>query len=216
MNTQSLRIDLVSDVVCPWCIIGYTRLQKALELLGDKVEAEIHWHPFELNPQMPQGGQNTTEHVIEKYGITAEQSAKNRENIVHTAAELGIKFNFTPESRIYNTFKAHQLLHFATEKNKETELKLRLFSAFFTEGKAIDEVEVLIQEAISIGLDEIECRAILTDGRYENIVREHEQFWTKNGIQSVPTFVFNNRYAISGAYEATKLVEIIENILSEE
>ncbi len=214
MSNKKVRIDLVSDVVCPWCIIGYKRLEKALERLEGEVEAEIHWHPFELNRQMPQGGQNLREHLAEKYGTTLEGSIQARANLTQIGSELGFGFDFFDEMNMYNSFKAHQLLRYAREQGKETELKLRLFSAYFGERKAIDQIEPLVAEAVSVGLDEAECRALLQDERYANQVRDEENEWVRMGVQAVPTFVFNRQQGISGAHESDTLVEILREMAS--
>ncbi|SHG77586.1 DsbA family oxidoreductase [Ferrimonas marina] len=212
MSKQPLRIDIVSDVVCPWCIIGYKRLEQALASLGEEVEAEIHWHPFELNRQMPEGGENLRTHLAEKYGTTLEGSIKARANLTQMGAELGFRFDYFDEMRMYNTFKAHQLLHFARLQGKESELKLRLFSAFFGERKAVDETEVLVAEGVSVGLDEAQCREVLTSGRYADAVREEQDRWIQAGVRAVPTFVFNGEQGVSGAYDSEALVELIRSL----
>ena len=209
MNKKQLRIDIVSDVVCPWCIIGLKRLEKALEIVGDKVDAEIHWHPFELNPQMPEGGENLRAHLAEKYGTTLEGSIKARTNLTQMGKELGFKFDYFDEMKMFNSFKAHQLLYYARTKSKETELKLRLFSAFFGERKEIDQIDVLIAEAKAVGLDETESKKILEDERYTKAVRAEENEWLQKGVRGVPTFVFNNKSGISGAQDPETLANII-------
>lgn len=209
MSKKHIRIDIVSDVVCPWCIIGYKRLEKALELVSDQVETEIHWHPFELNPNMPQGGENLRAHLAAKYGTTLEGSIKARANLTRMGAELGFKFDYFDEMKMFNSFKAHQLLHYAREQGKDTELKLRLFSAFFGERKEVDQDEVLVAEAGAVGLDEDESRAVLKDGRYVDAVRKEEHEWLARGVQGVPTFVFNSKQGISGAQEPSTLADIL-------
>lgn len=212
MSKKSLRIDIVSDVVCPWCIVGYKRLQAALEQVQDEVEADIHWHPFELNPNMAQGGENLREHLAAKYGSTEADSKRNRENLTAIGKQLDFQFDFFDDMRMYNTFKAHQLLHFAREHNKEMALKLRLFSAFFSEQKVIESDDVLVAEAKAVGLDADESRAVLQDQRYDSVVREEQQFWTSRGVQAVPTFVFNNEQGVSGAHEPDTLAKFMREI----
>ncbi|MEE3306617.1 MAG: DsbA family oxidoreductase, partial [Pseudomonadota bacterium] len=128
---QSVTVNMVSDVACPWCIVGYQRLQEAIKTL-DNIEVDIKFHPFELNPNMPEDGQNLREHIMEKYGISEQQSAQNRARLVEAGEQLGFSFNFTDDSRMQNTFKAHQLIHFAAENGLEEEMKLALFNAYFT------------------------------------------------------------------------------------
>lgn len=206
---KKIKVDIVSDVVCPWCVIGYKRLEKALEEMAGEVEAEIHWHPFELNPNMIEGGENLRSHLAGKYGTTLEGSIKARANLTQLGADLGFKFDYFDDMKMYNTFKAHQLLHFAREHGKENELKMRLFSAFFGERKAVDETQVLVKEAVAVGLDESETRAVLDDRRYEQAVRKEQGEWLNKGIQAVPTFVFNGTTALSGAHETDTLKQVL-------
>ena len=215
-SPRPLRIDIVSDVVCPWCIIGYKRLEQALEALSDQVEAEIHWHPFELNPHMQQGGEHLREHLAAKYGTTPEGSARARAKLSALGEQLGFEFDYFDEMRMFNTFKAHQLLHYAREQGKESELKLRLFAAFFSERKQIDQLEVLVEEAAQVGLDPDEARALLQDERYAELVRAEQHGWMARGVRAVPTFVFNERYGVSGAQEAPVLQQLILEALEPE
>lgn len=209
MTKQTLSIDIVSDVVCPWCIIGYKRLEKALDILKDDIEANITWHPFQLNPHIPEEGENLRDHLAAKYGTTLEGSIKARENITALGAEVGFVFDYFDEMKTYNTFKAHQLLHYAHEKGKQTEMQLRLFSAFFGERENIGQSHILAAQAAKVGLDEKEVLALLEDQRYESPVRENQQFWLNQGVHSVPTFVFNKQSAISGAYDVETLLQVI-------
>ena len=209
MSKTPVRIDIVSDIVCPWCLIGYKRLEKALEEIDDKIEEEIYWHPFELNPQMPQGGENLRAHLAAKYGTTLEGSIKARANLTKIGAGLNFKFDYFDEMKMFNTFKAHQLLHYARKFNKEHDLIIRLFTAFFGERKEVDQIDVLVQEATKVGLEESESYLILEDQRYEKAVRIEEKKWLEQGIQGVPTFVINNREMISGAQESDTLANLI-------
>ena len=206
---KNIRIDIVSDVVCPWCIIGYKRLEKALEMVADQVSADIHWHPFQLNPHIPEGGENLREHLAAKYGTTLEGSIKARENLTQMGAELGFKFDYFDEMKTYNTFKAHQLLEYAKEQGKHTEMKLRLFSAFFGERKVIDDADVLVAEAEAVGLDGQACRDLLEDGRYAPSVTQQAKEWVSRGVQGVPTFVFDQSQGISGAQPPEVLADIL-------
>ncbi len=152
---QKVTVNMVSDVVCPWCIVGYQRLQKAIETLDD-IDVDIKFHPFELNPNMPQEGQNLREHIMEKYGISEQQSAENRARLAAVGQEIGFTFNFTDDSRMQNTFKVHQLIHFAAENGLEEEMKLSLFNAYFTDGKDVNDLDVLIALDGDIGIDKAE------------------------------------------------------------
>ncbi|WP_394223967.1 DsbA family oxidoreductase [Alteromonas gracilis] len=211
---QKVTVNMVSDVVCPWCIVGYQRLQEAIKTL-DNVEVDIKFHPFELNPNMPEEGQNLREHIMQKYGISAEQSAQNRARLVEAGEELGFAFNFTDDSRMQNTFKAHQLIHFAAENNLEEEMKLRLFKAYFTEGKDVNDLSVLVELAESVGLEKTQAEDVLKSGKYADVVREEENLWLQRGIQSVPTFVIGNQ-GVAGAQEPATLAAFISQAASQQ
>ena len=215
MATNQLQIDIISDVMCPWCIVGYRRLEKALSQFDD-LEVKLQWHPFELNPAMGPEGQHLGEHIAEKYGSTPEQSTQNRQRLTQMGADLGFEFNFSDASRIYNTLQAHQLLYWAAESGKQTELKLALFSSYFTDQKNPDDIEVLIEAATKVGLDADEARAVLTDKRFETAVKEEEQLWISRGIQAVPAIVFNQQYLISGAQDPDTIAELISKLTTED
>jgi predicted DsbA family dithiol-disulfide isomerase len=215
MTTNQLQIDIISDVMCPWCIVGYRRLEQALSKFDD-LEVTLQWHPFELNPAMGPEGQHLGEHIAEKYGSTPEQSAQNRQRLTQMGADLGFEFNFSDSSRIYNTLLAHQLLYWAAESGKQTDLKLALFSSYYTEQKNPDDIEVLIEAAAKVGLNADEARAVLTDKRFEAAVKEEEQLWISRGIQAVPAIVFNQQYLVSGAQDPDTIAELITKLTTEE
>lgn len=211
---QKVTVNMVSDVVCPWCIVGYQRLQKAIETLDD-IDVDIKFHPFELNPNMPQEGQNLREHIMEKYGISEQQSAENRARLAAVGQEIGFTFNFTDDSRMQNTFKAHQLIHFAAENGLEEEMKLSLFNAYFTDGKDVNDLDVLIALAGDIGLDKAEVKEVIQSAKYAQAVREEESVWIQRGIQSVPTFVIGNQ-GVAGAQEPATLAAFIRQAASQQ
>lgn len=210
---NTLRIDIVSDVVCPWCVVGYRQLEKALAVTG--VPHEIHWHPFELNPSMPAEGQNLVEHVAEKYGSTKEQSQESRKNITKAGAEVGFEFNFADDMRMYNTFNVHQLLHWAGEQGREHDVKQALFAAHFTDGKNLSDNSVLADVAAEVGLDRSEAFVILEDQRFADAVRAAEKMWIDADIRGVPAVVFNRRHLVSGAQGVENFTSILKQ-LSEE
>ena len=199
---------MVSDVVCPWCIVGYKNLQKAMASLTD-IDVKIEFHPFELNPSMPEEGQNLREHIMEKYGITAQQSADNRARLVAAGDALGFEFNFSDDSMILNTLKAHQLVHFAAKHDKQEKMKLRLFSAYFTEGQNVSDNSVLVKLAEEVGLDGHDVERILTSEQFADAVRQQEAMWQQRGIQSVPTFVIGNQ-GLAGAQPPENLAAFIQ------
>lgn len=196
--TQTMKIDFVSDVSCPWCIIGLRSLEEALARTRDVIDAEIRFQPFELNPDMPAEGQNIVEHITQKYGSTAEQSAATRAMIRERAAGVGFTMAMTDESRIYNTFDAHRLLHWAEQEGHQAALKHALFEAYFTDGQSPSDHAVLVAAAVKAGLDGDAARAILDSDRFAAEVREAEHLWQARGITSVPAIVIDERYLISG------------------
>ena len=207
---SKLRIDIISDIVCPWCIVGYRQLEQALEKTG--TSADIHWHPFELNPQMPEAGQNLTEHMCKKYSMDETQSAENREKLIEVGKSLGFTFAYTEASRMVNTFKAHQLLHWAGQKNLEHELKQALFRTYFTDQQDISDTAVLIDTAASVGLDKQEAKQILDRDTYASVVRQRESHWTRQGIQGVPAMVINEKYLLSGAQGIDNYCQMIAQL----
>ncbi len=206
-----IRLDFISDVVCPWCAIGLGSLEEALRRLDGEVEAEIHFQPFELNPDMPAGGENIVEHIGRKYGSTPEQSAQNRAMIKARAAEVGFDFEMTDASRIYNTFDAHRLLHWAGIAGGQATLKKALLEAYFTHGEDPSDIEVLVNAADQAGLDPQEARAVIGEGRYGKEVREAQAQWRKVGINAVPSVIVNQKYLIQGGQPA----EVFEQALRE-
>jgi predicted DsbA family dithiol-disulfide isomerase len=212
---KPMKIDFVSDVSCPWCIIGLAGLEQALARVGDLVEADIHFQPFELNPNMPAEGQNIVEHVTQKYGSSPAQSTLNRQAIRARAAEVGFTMAMTDESRIYNTFDAHRLLHWARIEGKQSALKHALFDAYFTDGQNPSDHEVLVAAAEKAGLDGAAAREVLTSGRYAEDVTAAEQRWQANGIDAVPAVVINDRYLISGGQPPEMFEQALRQIAQE-
>lgn len=210
-----MKIDFVSDVVCPWCVIGLRALEQAIAATADVVAPTITFHPFELNPAMPPEGQNIAEHVAEKYGATPEQSAKNRAGIQSRAAELGFAMTGTADSRIYNTFDAHRLLHWAQQFGLQAALKNRLFAVYFSEGGNVSDPDVLVRAAADVGLDADAARAVLVDGRYAHEVRAEERYWHAQGINAVPAIVINDRYAIMGGQPPEAFERALRKIAAE-
>ncbi len=209
---RTLTIDIVSDVVCPWCIIGYKRLQTALDLVSNEITADIHWHPFELNPTMPLGGENLREHLARKYGTTEQASIAARETLTQLGKEVGFPFHFYDEMRIYNTRKAHQLLMWAKQQNKQHQLQLALFEAYFCHKQRIDDENVLLAMGEQVGLDPQKCREVLHDDSWATAVANTEQQWLQAGITAVPAIIIEQKHLISGAQSTEKLVEVLKAI----
>jgi predicted DsbA family dithiol-disulfide isomerase len=213
--TLQLKIDFVSDVACPWCVIGLRGLQVALERVSGLLQADVLFQPFELNPNMPAEGQNMAEHVAEKFGSSAAESQAARTLIASRAADVGFDFNISETSRMYNTFDAHRLLYWANTTGRQQPLKLALFKANFTDCANISAPEVLVAAAVSVGLDGPEARAVLATGRYAEEVREAEKLWVSRGIRSVPSIVINDKWLISGGQPADAFEQALRNIAAE-
>jgi predicted DsbA family dithiol-disulfide isomerase len=213
-----LKIDFVSDVVCPWCAVGLYGLTRALDKLKDEgVTATLAFQPFELNPHMAPEGENIVEHIGKKYGSTPQQSAENRAMIRERAATVGFDMNMTDQSRIWNTFDAHRLLHWAGEVDPAAQRRLKetLLGAHFTSGRALNDADVLADAAARAGLDEEEARAVLASDRYAREVRDAEELWRSRGINSVPAVVINDKYLISGGQPAEVFEESLRRIAAE-
>jgi predicted DsbA family dithiol-disulfide isomerase len=208
-----LRIDFVSDVACPWCVIGLRSLQRALEAVGDKVQADIHFQPFELNPDMAPEGENTTEHVTRKYGSNPERSAAARDAIRQNGEALGFDFNYSAESRIWNTFDAHRLIHWAGLEGRQLEMKEALFAANFTQQEATSDHNVLAKAAVAAGLDEAEAREVLSTGAYADEVRQEQAVWRQRGINAVPSVILNGRWMIQGGQPPRVFEQAIRQII---
>ena len=212
---SKMKIDFVSDVSCPWCVIGLKSLETALGRLGDQVMADIHFQPFELNPQMPAEGQDIGEHLAQKYGSTPEQSQRNREAIRARGAEVGFAFGMANRSRIYNTFDAHRLLHWAETEGVQLALKEALFTAYFTHGENPSSHTVLARTAGEVGLNIQRAQEIIASDEYASSVREREKFYLDQGIHSVPAVIINDRHLISGGQPAEVFEQALRKIAAE-
>ncbi len=204
-------IDIVSDVSCPWCIIGYRALEDALRELDIEASVNINWRPFELNPTMPTAGQDRVEHIQQKYGLTEAQGAANRQNLIDRGLSVAYEFNFPENGRVYNTFDAHRLLHWAKEHGSQTELKLALFDLYFKNAGNPSDHQQLLDCVEQLGLDRQQAQAVLDSDKYTSEVRAEQQLGQQQGISSVPAFIFNNKYLISGGQPK----EVFVNALTE-
>lgn len=224
---RPLKIDFVSDVVCPWCAVGLGGLTTALERLkAEGITAEIAFRPFELNPQMAAEGENITEHIGKKYSSTPDQSAQNRAMITERAAGVGFEMNMGEASRIWNTFDAHRLIHWAGAEfgaggpqggglERQGRMKAALLKAHFTDNRPLNDPEALIAAAGEAGLDVDEARAVLTEGRFADEVRDEERLWQGRGISSVPAVVAENKWLISGGQPAEAFEQALRQMAAE-
>ena len=197
---KPLKIDFVSDIACPWCAIGLASLDEALRRLGSEVPVELHFQPFELNPNMPPGGQDIGEHLREKYGSTPEQQAGARENIRQRGAALGFEFRKEGRGRVWNTFNAHRLLHWAGLEGPQAQyaLKKALLQAYHGEARVMEDLEVLAQAAEAAGLDGARAREILAGEEYAEQVRARESYYVDHGIHAVPSVIINDKHLVQG------------------
>lgn len=215
-EAATLRIDIVSDVVCPWCIIGYKQVEKALTLLDQPVAAETWWHPFELNPNMPPEGEDTAEHIARKYGSTPEQSKANRQRLSDIGDSVGFAFNYGEGMRIYNTFKAHKLLSvFGSERGwkAQTALKLALFTAYFQDRRDVSDEAVLLDILEAQGMERVVAAAWLSDDALTESVRSEEAYWLDQNITGVPAVIFDGKFMVPGAQSAEVFADVIAKVL---
>ena len=213
--STTLTIDFVSDVSCPWCAIGLSALEQALERLAPELDAELHLQPFELNPGMPAGGQDITEHLTQKYGSTAAQQTAIRDTIRQRGADGGFTFRMEGRDRIYNTFDAHRLLHWAEvegQPGQQLALKKALLQAYFTNGQSPESHAVLTQAAVSAGLDPVRAQAVLASNAFADDVREREQLYLNAGIHSVPAVIINRQHLISGGQPVAVFEQALRQI----
>lgn len=212
-NPSPLRIDFVSDIACPWCAVGLASLQQALAKLDGSIEVDVHLQPFELSPDMPFEGEDAVDHIMHKYGISEAQSEANRKTLRERAAAVGFTYNMQRGSRVWNTFDAHRLLHWAElqDSDKAVALKQALFRAYFTDNENVADRDVLVRIGNDVGLDGDEARRVLESNQYADDVRTQERQWQQAGIHSVPAAIVNGQYLISGGQPP----EIFENALRE-
>lgn len=215
-----LSVDIVSDVMCPWCIIGWLKFREVIDHFAGRLDFRVQWHPFELNPDMPPEGEDAASHVMRKYGISAEQSRANTGRLAAIAGELGFTFNRGPDFRMRNSFDAHRLLTWAgaiEEPEQEgptgvqTALKLALFQAHFTDNRDVGDMQVLADIATSVGLDRARAAAILGSGEFGEMVRTEEAYWADRNITGVPAFILGGRMLVPGAQDPEVFIRVIEN-----
>ncbi|HEU4662656.1 MAG TPA: DsbA family oxidoreductase [Dokdonella sp.] len=198
MASRPIRIDFVSDVVCPWCAVGLNSLERALERIGGAIAVELHFQPFELNPDMAAQGEDAVSHLVAKYGLSREQLERNRATIRARGADVG--FEFGERGRIYNTFDAHRLLHWAGTIGaaEQRALKHALLQAYHGDARDVSDRDVLVAIAESAGLDGARARAVLDSGEHGDAVRAQERYFADRGIHGVPAVILNERHLISG------------------
>ena len=212
----TIKIDYVSDIACPWCAVGFGNLNKAMAQLNDRANFEIHFRPFELNPNMPLGGQDAIEHLTEKYGLSVEQVKANQSNIRSKAIEAGFEFHPEGRKRVYNTFDAHRLLHWAGKEfnlEKQASLKRELLNTYFCLAVNLDDKKNIIDAVIRSGLDPIRAQEILDSSEFSREVKEEEMTYLNAGINSVPAIILNDQYLLQGAQPPESFVSAFEQLI---
>ena len=219
MTTKpSIKIDYVSDIACPWCAVGLGNLNKAMEQLRDQANFELHFHPFELNPNMPVGGQDAIEHLTEKYGLSVEQVKANQSNIRSKALEAGFEFHPEGRKRVYNTFDAHRLLYWAAKEinlEKQAALKKELLSAYFCLAVDMDDKKNIIDAVMRAGLDPKRAQEILDSTEFSKEVKDEETTYLNAGINSVPAIILNDQYLLQGAQAPESFVNAFEQLIKQ-
>jgi len=212
----TIKIDYVSDVACPWCAVGLGNLNQAMAKISDKVNFEVHFRPFELNPNMPKGGQDATEHLTEKYGLTIDQVKSNQANIRAKALEAGFVFHQEGRKRVYNTFDCHRLLYWAAKEydlQKQSALKKEFLNTYFCLAVNLDDQENLLDAVVRAGLDKERAREILNSKEFANEVREEESSYTDAGITSVPSIILDDQYLLEGAQPPESFINAFEQLI---
>jgi predicted DsbA family dithiol-disulfide isomerase len=207
--TSSVTIDFISDVVCPWCALGATALEQAIENVAGEVSVELTYKPFELNPDMPAEGEQAVEHLMRKYGRTADDVAAGKAMQIARGEAIGFKFDLEKRTHFYSTFDAHRLLLWALQEGRQVELKRVLLRAYFSEGQNPSDHSTLVRLATEAGLDATGAREVLASDAFASDVREHEIYYRQHGINSVPAMVLNGRHLVSGSQS----VEYYEQML---
>ncbi len=208
-----MRIDFVSDVTCPWCAVGLHSLEQALAKLDEDIQVELHFQPFELNPDMAAEGEDAIEHLSRKYGASREQLAQNRQRIRERGAELG--FTFGDRRRVWNTFDAHRLLHWAGLQGKQRELKHALLSAYHTNAENLAAHDVLLRLAGEVGLDVEQARTVLESAEFSDEVRAREAYYHQLGIHSVPSVIIDEKHLIQGGQPPEVFEQALRKIAAE-
>ena len=213
--TASVSIDFVSDVVCPWCALGATALEQAIENVAGEVSVELTYKPFELNPNMPSEGEKAVEHLMRKYGRTAEDVASGKAMQIARGEALGFKFDLEKRTHFYNTFDAHRLLLWALQEGRQVALKKILLRGYFTDGQNPSDRETLVRLAAEAGLDAAAAQEVLASGAFAKEVRELEAFYQQHGINSVPAMILNGRHLVSGSQSVEYYEQMLRQMAKE-
>lgn len=212
----TIKIDYVSDIACPWCAVGLGNLNKAIEQMRDQAHFEVHFHPFELNPNMPTGGQDAIEHLTQKYGLSEEQVKANQANIRSKALEAGFEFHPEGRKRVYNTFDAHRLLYWVAKEfnlEKQAALKKELLNTYFCLAVDLDDKKNLIDAVVRAGLNPKRAQEILDSEEFTKEVKDEESTYLNAGIHSVPAIILNDQYLLQGAQPPESFASAFEQLI---
>ena len=212
---NKIQIDIVSDIACPWCAIGYARLEQAMEQLGPEYEFTVQWHAFELDPGQSGEGDPILQALAKKYGGSEEDMRANQRHMMTVAKDLGLNFDKLQERLTCNTFDAHRLVKWAGEQDQQTVMKQALFEAYFGKAMNVSDQNVLLGCVEGLGLDPEKAKHVLESDQYTAAVREDEATYQKAGVTSVPAYIINSKYLISGAQEPKTLVQALQEISAE-
>jgi len=212
--SDKIIIDIISDVVCPWCIIGYKRLEQAMKELGVEEKFEIVWHPFELNPSMPAEGEDFVEHIQRKYGMSAEQVRSSIQTSKKNFDAVNFPLDLYEGKRMVNTRDAHIVLSLAQEEGLQTEVELALFAANFSERKDVSDHQVLLDIIKSVGIDEAKAIQRLDDLHARKNIQDKEEYWRGQGVSAVPTMIFNQKTMMNGAYPVENYKQVLRELVS--
>lgn len=212
---QHLKIDIVSDIACPWCAIGYARLEQAMQQMAQDAAFSIQWHAFELNPEHGSEGEPILPALARKYGRSEDEMRAAQSDMTRIATDLGLNFEKMQERFTCNTFDAHRLVKWAEGQGRATEMKLALFEAYFGRADDVSNLDVLLRCVTEAGLDEAGGRAVLDSDEFAQTVRDDEATYQRAGVSAVPAFIINDKYLISGAQEPDTLVQAFREIGAE-
>lgn len=213
--TTAIRIDVLSDPVCPWCAIGLAAMEMAIQRLANEVAIELNFEPFELNPDMPAGGQNAIEHIMQKYGSSADEIARSQASIRAHGRDVGFYFDLEKRTHFFNTFDAHRLMYWAKSKGLQRRLAHTLFSAYFINGKDISDHATLTELASEVGLPAEQARTVLASEQFASEVREREHYFTRRGVHAVPALIVDGRQLITGAQSADYFEQAFRQIAAQ-
>lgn len=213
-TTDKVSIEIISDVMCPWCIIGYKRLEQAIKDLGVEDSCELIWHPFELNPHMPSEGEPYGEHIKRKYSMNDEQLVKSMQSMKQHFLDLNVPYGCDEKRRIVNTHDAHVLIDYAAREGKQTEVELALFEANFGLCEDVSNHQILLSIAAKLGLDQQSVEIHLDDLYAKKRVQDKEDYWKNQGVSVVPTMIFNKEKILNGAYSVDEYKKVLQGLFN--